>query len=145
MNSRRRLNSTFRLLLHGRRLMKRDMDLVREILIAIENALFDGGPLQLTPPENYSPDQVAYHIMLLHQAGLIYGFDFSTDVAPDWRPGYLTWEGHEFLNAARDGGRWARAKALVLEKRGGLMFEVLKQALVYEMKKRVFGAGATAT
>jgi hypothetical protein len=125
--------------------MKRDMDLVREILIAIEDAPFDGGPLRLMPPANYSPDQVAYHIMLLHQAGLIFAFDFSTDVAPDWRPGYLTWEGHEFLNAARDGGRWSRAKTLVLEKGGGLVFEILKEALVYEMKKRVFGAGATAT
>jgi hypothetical protein len=123
--------------------MKRDMDIVREILISIEAAPFDGGPLRLTWPEDYSSEQIAYHIMLLHQAGLIYAFDFSTEVAPDWRAGYLTWEGHEFLNAALDGGRWSRAKALVLEKGGGLVFEVLKQALVYEMKKRVFGASAS--
>ncbi len=124
--------------------MKRDMDLVREVLIALEDAPFNGGPLKLTPPEQYSSEQVTYHIMLLHEAGLIRAFDFSSDEFPDWRPGYLTWEGHEFLNAARDSGRWSKAKTLVLEKGGGLVFEILKQVLLDQMKRRVFGTGTTS-
>jgi Hypothetical protein (DUF2513) len=111
--------------------------------MALEDAPFNGGPLRLTQPEQYSAEQVTYHVMLLHEAGLIRAFDFSSDEFPDWRPGYLTWEGHEFLNVARDGGRWNRAKSLVLEKGGGLVFEILKQVLIDQMKKHVFGVGAS--
>ena|SRR3989442_2614625 len=123
--------------------MKRDLDLVRELLMAIEDAPFDGGPLRLTAPEKYSPGQVTYHIMLLHEAGLIRAFDFSSNEFPDWRPGYLTWEGHEFLNAARDIGRWKKAKAFIHEKGGALVFEILKQVLLDEMKRHLFGVGGT--
>ena len=124
--------------------MKRDLDLAREILIAIEDATFNGGPLKLTAPEQYSSEQVTYHIMLLHEAGLIRAFDFSSDEFPDWRPGYLTWEGHEFLNAAGESGRWKKAKTLVMEKGGGLVFEILKQVLLDQMKRHVFGTSTAS-
>jgi hypothetical protein len=99
---------------------------------------------KLTAPVQYSSEQVTYHIMLLHEAGLIRAFDFSSDDFPDWRPGYLTWEGHEFLNVARESGRWNKAKTLVMEKGGGLVFEILKQVLLDQMKAHVFGSGTAS-
>lgn len=46
----------------------------------------------------------------------------------------LTWDGHEFLEAARDDSLWEKAKRLVLEKTGTLTFEALKLALMEAMK-----------
>ena len=118
--------------------MKRDMDLVRAILFALEEAPFDGGPHQLRL-EGHPPEEIAYHVMLLDEAGLIKAFDFSGDEFTDWRPSHITWAGHEFLNAARDNGRWNKAKSLVKEKGGGLVFEVLKQVLLDQFKSQVLG------
>ncbi len=123
--------------------MKRDMDLVRAILFALEELPFDGGPLELKI-EGHSPEEITYHVMLLDEAGLIKAFDFSGDEFTDWRPSHITWAGHEFLNAARDSGRWNKAKALVKEKGGGIVFEVLKQVLLDQFKSHVLASG-TAT
>jgi hypothetical protein len=54
-----------------------------------------------------------------------------------WLAGGLTWEGHEFLDAARDDTRWSKAKKLVQEKGGSLMFEALKAVLVQTLKGQV--------
>jgi len=117
--------------------MIRDMDLVRAILIALEDAPFDGGPLTLTLP-NCAPDEYSYHVMLLHQAGLIHAFDFSSDSYADWRPAYLTWDGHEFLQAAKDDTRWNRAKSYLTEKGSPMIFEVLKTLLLGYVNQKVF-------
>ena len=42
----------------------------------------------------------------------------------------LTWQGHEFLDAARNDTIWRKAKKKVLETTGGLAFDVLKAALL---------------
>ena len=42
----------------------------------------------------------------------------------------MTWAGHEFLDAAREGTRWNQAKELVKKRGSGMMFEVLKTVLV---------------
>jgi hypothetical protein len=47
----------------------------------------------------------------------------------NWRPRRLTWPGHEFLDAARKPSHWQKAKTIVMEKSGGLSFEMLKQVL----------------
>ena len=44
--------------------MKRDMDLARSILLMLEDAPFDGGPLKMTIASNHSQDVISYHIML---------------------------------------------------------------------------------
>ena len=50
--------------------MKRDMDLVREILLAIESFPFDGDAHEILI-QGRSQDEVAYHLKLLCEAGLI--------------------------------------------------------------------------
>ncbi|MGH7137033.1 MAG: DUF2513 domain-containing protein [Pirellulales bacterium] len=41
----------------------------------------------------------------------------------------LTWSGHEFLDAARDEGRWTEAKRLTKEKAGSITMAALTQIL----------------
>ena len=57
--------------------MKRDMDLIREILLAIETIGPPQGLARLDLP-GHDPETVSYHVRLLDQAGLITAVDFST-------------------------------------------------------------------
>ena len=110
--------------------MRRDMDLVRQILLAIEAESFarSGGRVAV---EGHAAQEMAYHVRLLNEAGLIRAVDVSPFNGPeDWIPLSLTWEGHEFLDACREPGRWEKAKAVIKEKAGAVGFEVLKALLV---------------
>lgn len=118
--------------------MKRDMNLIRKILLNIEEAPFKGGWLELDI-EGYDESVLSYHIMLLHEAGLIEAKEISTLKITVWKPKYLTWEGHEFLDAARDESRWKKALDIMKEKGGGVAFEVLKSVLIQLMTKAVLG------
>jgi len=119
--------------------MKRDMDLAREILLKVEESpratgigVFDlkiGGQ---------SHEEVSYHIMLLHQAGLIEAFEPPCDDI-DWAPSCLTWAGHEFLDAYREETFWHKAKSFVLEKTGSLGMEALKQAVPFVVQQAIKG------
>lgn len=112
--------------------MRRDMDLVREILLAIEKDEKD--PLAWVELElpNRSRKEVAYHVMLMNQAGLVAARDVSTmgDDGFDWRPKSLTWQGHEFLEAARNDTIWRKAVGKMVEVTGGVSLDVLKDLLI---------------
>jgi Hypothetical protein (DUF2513) len=114
--------------------MKRDMDLVRELLRKIEE--YPGaelaGRLQV---EGRTEEEVSYHAVLAHEAGFIEAVNALSREGLDWILQRLTWEGHEFLEAARDDDLWKRAKDVTLSKGGGLTLEVLKAVLV-ELSKR---------
>jgi hypothetical protein len=114
--------------------MKRDTDLVRQILIEIEKQPFTGGWIRLEI-DDYDCGEISYHVMLLHEAGLILAVD--TTKRNSWLPLRLTWDGHEFLEAARDNSRWQQAKSTMMEKAGGITFEILKQLLMNLMMNQI--------
>jgi hypothetical protein len=118
--------------------MKRDMDLIRKILLEMEKAPFSEGWLELKL-EGYDKNDISYHIMLLHEAGLIEAINISTLKILEWKPKYITWSGHEFLDAARDNNRWETAKKIIVEKGGNLAFDVVKSVLIQLMTKAVLG------
>ena len=119
--------------------MKRDLELARRILEDVEtHASFDEGWYELKI-KDHPTDVLSYHVMLLHQAGLLQATDLSTHDGRRWFPMWLTWEGHEFLDAARDSSRWSKAVALVKTKTGGLTFDVLKAVLIDLAKRAVLG------
>ena len=109
--------------------MKRDLDLVRKILFQVEEKGQARGLVDLEIP-GYPPEQIAHHVWLLQDAGLIEAQDLSTSLGFDYRPKKLTWVGHEFLDAARNDTVWRKTKELVKEKGGSIPFEVLKGLLV---------------
>jgi hypothetical protein len=110
--------------------MKRDMDLIRQILMNLEeNEDSHGNHCVDLEIDGRSPLEVSYHVMLLHEAGLIEARDASDGEGLAWDPMRLTWEGHEFLEQAKQDGLWRKAKKLVVEKGVGLSFDVLKAAL----------------
>jgi len=118
--------------------MKRNMDLARMILFEIEKCEEPWGPHQELKIESFSSQEISYHIKLLYQAGLIEAEDAST-MGPNgfcWFAGSLTWEGHEFLEAARDDNRWNKTKKLFTDKGSGLVFEALKFVLIQGLKNQ---------
>ena len=111
--------------------MKRDMDLARDILFAVEKSDDDPlGWIELKLPGR-SSKEVAYHVMILAEAGLIEAQDLSSMDGFDYKPKRLTWHGHEFLDAARSDILWERAKKETLKQTGGLSLDLLKAVLLH--------------
>src|SRR3990170_5270158 len=91
--------------------MKRDMDLVRKILMVCADHPHGFAPRELKI-EGYSEEQIGDHVYLMTQAGLVKGADVTTrgSDSPEAVVSSITWEGHEFLEASRDEGLWSKAK-----------------------------------
>lgn len=107
--------------------MKRDMDLVRDILFEVEQARH---PLRVETLCALREDEelVAYHLELMAARGLL---DAELKGAWGKRVAFgtvngLTWDGQDFLDAMRDDRVWDRAKAAIRESVGSTTFDVAK-------------------
>jgi hypothetical protein len=108
--------------------MKRDMGLVRRLVLAIEGSATGAPPGALEIP-GYTPEQVAYHMRLMLESGMVTRLDGAAAGLVS-----LTWQGHEFADAARDDLRWGRAMRIVQDKGGAVSADVLQQLLTALMK-----------
>ena len=115
--------------------MKRDMDLVRQILLAIEEAPGFAPTLQI---DGYTDEQIGYHVIIMIEASLIHGADVTGDgdSGPMGIPSRLTWRGHEFIDAARDPSRWQQAKDAI-GTIGGASIPVWISLLTAYMKQKL--------
>jgi hypothetical protein len=107
--------------------MKRDMDLVRKILLIMEEnpePTF-GGNIEI---EGVSEDEIHLHLRLMKEAGLIAAVDVSSHSGVYFIPQYITWGGYEFLDAARDDKRWNKAKGIA-EKIASGTFDIMIKIL----------------
>jgi hypothetical protein len=113
-------------------MMKRDLDLIREILFACEAHEHGRAPREFPElvAKGYTPDQIGFHCHLIGDAGLAAVYDNSTrgDDSPQAIILYLTWAGYEFLEAARDDARWFKAKSIIATAKAAT-FEVAKNVL----------------
>ncbi|KZB99366.1 hypothetical protein AU375_04442 [Methylobacterium radiotolerans] len=112
--------------------MKRDMDLVREVLLKLEALPMRPGSMIVISGydeemaiDGHKPEEVEYHMTMLRNAGFL--------DSPGAQPAgngitfrSLTWEGHDFLDTVRDPEVWKRTKAGA-SKVGGWTFEFIKQ------------------
>lgn len=108
--------------------MKRDMDLIRGVLIEVEKLPFDSGFHDISV-QGYTDEEITYHVRLAHEAGLIEAIDLTTMDGVCWKPKRLTYEGHEFLDAARSNTVWNKAKETLLSTSGTITLEALKALL----------------
>jgi len=118
--------------------MKRDMDLVRDLLMYIENdPTFDGQSWQNLelPDEMYDKhrtEEIAYHVGLLIEAGFIRGQLGAT--APTISK--LTWNGHEFLDNIKDRDIWHKAKQRI-KGLPGVALTVVAEIAKEEIRKKL--------
>ena len=120
--------------------MKLDTDLVRQILLAVEEFPFDGS-FHDVEVEGRTENEISYHVMLLHEAGLIEALDLSSQDGVCWKPQRLTYHGHQFLDAARSDTVWQKAKLWTQKSTGTLTLEGLKLALPHVVKALIQGGG----
>ena len=112
--------------------MRRDMDLIRNILLSTESD--DFGNL-----EEVDGKTLAFHVALLEEAGLLRAYiTFDGDEQPT---GYIirkiTWSGYEFLDSIRDKTIWEKAKKYVLKPGASWTFVILAEYLKGEIKERL--------
>ena len=102
--------------------MKRNMDLVRQILLALK-AHEDPAGMANVEIEGRQPAEVNSHLTIMAEAGLIYGQEQTYEAIDDtvWMYVRLTWQGHEFVNAARDDKRWEEVKRQLAAVGGGTL------------------------
>lgn len=110
--------------------MKRDMDLIRALLLAVEDS--PSGRMWSAEISGYTHEQLFYHVELADEAGLVEASLLEPDGFVVKR---LTYTGHEFLDAARSDTNWNKAKETVLKNAGTLTLEALKVALSVLMKR----------
>jgi hypothetical protein len=107
--------------------MKRDFELLRKLLLDIEGAEVDFSP--------YTAEQILYHKALLLEAGLAegpkprYSSRKFSEIPIKVIIRKLSWEGHDFIDAIRDEGRWQKAKDWIREAGKILTLETLKEAV----------------
>ena len=107
--------------------MKRDMDLVRKILIFFDEK---EGPevVQVPPIEGHETLEIKYHCVLMYQANLLTcepaGRTDTGRVYDVW-PFELTWDGHEFLESIRNDTIWSRIKSTISARGSALTFSIV--------------------
>lgn len=119
--------------------MKRDWDVVRLILIKLEelpDSLSTLTYIDFYADDRIKPDadlteldgQVSYHMELLIEAGLVVGTmdDAVPLYAKEFHASRLTWAGHEFLDAIRSDTLWNKTKETFATKGLDMTFETIK-------------------
>lgn len=121
--------------------MRRDMDLVRELVLWLEakNDRELRKPYQITI-NGYNSDEINYHLVRMYEAELIADEALRSKSTPErlievW-PFDLTWQGHEFADSVRDADIWAQTKAGV-NYAGGFSVELLKALAKGLLKKKI--------
>lgn len=111
--------------------MKRDMDLIRLLLLQTEGE-------EEVEISNYTNEQIKYHQELLIEAGLVNGSITRTHGGSIIFIKRLTWEGHEFLADVKNETVWRETKKTALEKGADMSLSVLS-ALATKISMDYFG------
>lgn len=121
--------------------MKRDMELCRKILFAIEDEYVDTTIYDLKIV-GYSMEQVAYHCKILHDANLIsdYGAQYADGHIWVFGIGALTWEGHEYLDKIRQDTVWNKTKDVITQKGLPMAVDVIKEVATAIISSMTEGA-----
>jgi hypothetical protein len=112
--------------------MKRDMELIRLILLDVEG---DEKP----DLSGYTEEQQVYHMALLIEAEMIKGAVGEDQVGyPKFASAIrLTWQGHEFLDAARNPSIWKKSIEKLKSAGASLPLPVIQEMLISLLKKQV--------
>jgi len=119
--------------------MKRDMELIRKILLHVE-AIDSIGGAKPVAIDGYTADAIFHHTRLLLDQGYLRergGISFTTH-GVHATGGAMTYEGHDFLDAARNDTIWRKALDRIAGTTGSVSLDVLK-ALLADFGKKALG------
>lgn len=108
--------------------MKRDMDLIRLLLMDLESE----EDIDLS---GYSDEQIVYHQSLLVDSKLCEGAVLRDGQEQVVRVDitHLNWAGHDFLDAARNERVWRKVKEKMTSVGGGMTIAIVTQMLKKEV------------
>lgn len=121
--------------------MKRDMDLIRELMLKLESIPLEfGDNTHLEPSDprlqiaDYSVDQIAYHLDLIEQAGFLKSCRGRPAIGVMFSG--LSWSGHEFLDSVRNPDVWHKTKAIAAAA-GGATIDIIVMAAKTYLQQQV--------
>jgi hypothetical protein len=108
--------------------MKRDWDVVRQVLIEIEELDASERELKIyNAGEGNDADRIkAEHVLLLWKAHFLSGIDATSNSGSALLSPDLTWEGHDLLETMRSQAVWERIKTVAKDKGIELTFDAVK-------------------
>lgn len=119
--------------------MKRDLDLIRELLVQFEelplNSFLNASKIELP---GWGSDQIIYHCILMDEAGLIVGKDASHMQGKHILVVRLTAAGHDYLDAVRDNTVWNKVKKQAADQGLSISIDMAK-ALAMMTIRQMFG------
>lgn len=122
--------------------MRRDMDLIRTIILKLESLDLKPGAIIIChnidkdfPITGYNSNQIAYHFNLIAEDGLIDTGGRNPNSRSFTFRG-LTTKGHDFADSVRDDKIWAAAKEGVLNA-GGFTLELLGNLAKGLIRKKI--------
>ena len=119
--------------------MKRDMELIRKMILLVEDSPGGWAPGQMTV-EGYTDSEIGYHAYLIGDAGLADAADMTSTAStgPYYRLTHLTSAGHDFADSARAQYIWDEVIAS-MKKQGiaSASVDLLKRLLDKALRKRL--------
>jgi len=105
--------------------MKRDMELIRKILLAVEDGQSNSSM------EGFSDDEVKYHSALAIEAGLVDGavLRSNTEIPASIMIHKLTMAGHDFVDVIISESNWQRVKEFLKDAGKQVTIETIKAAV----------------
>jgi len=120
--------------------MKRDMDLVRKLVLVLEDAQSGWAPNPIRI-EGYTAGQIGYHAYLLVESGLAKGIDATPmggSDGPQYMLQHLTPAGHDFAESVRTEYIWDEVKEDIKAKGlGSATLDILKKLVDKKIKKHL--------
>jgi hypothetical protein len=117
--------------------VKRNLDLIRELVLAIEASPETDVVVSLVAM-GYAEEEIGFHSYLLGDAGYAKVIDVTvmSNVLPQALALNLTWKGYEFLDSARENRRWVKVKG-ALGKVGSTSLDVVVDLLKQYAKQEL--------
>lgn len=108
--------------------MKRDLDFIRDILLAIENDTSGCMAIENFANDEYPPAIVSYHLTLLLDADFIEASAINTIGCPytQFIVNRMTSNGHDYLDSIRSNNVWNKTKDALVEVGGSSALETVK-------------------
>ena len=117
--------------------MKMDLDLIRKLLLFIEEKDTINSEIRLQEFQiikEHSIEEIAYHLALLNDAGYIEGKEIKAVGIYDYWVKRMTIEGHQYLNNIRDDTIWNKTKEKLKQVSGTVSLEIVNTVATNVLK-----------
>ena len=118
--------------------MKRDLDLIKLILLEYEKLPPPPHGIMKIEVPNFSDDEVIYHQKLLMDDDYILGnSQMYLGGSQDFFPERLTNKGHDFLEKMKNETAWKKTKDTIIEVGGGFALDIVSALITATIKAQL--------